>query len=166
MKAIGFIGPSGSGKTTLIERLIVTLTARGLRVATLKHAHHGFDIDRPGKDSYRFRQAGAAQVLIAAPDRWALMTELRDGPARLEDLLARLDPCDLVLVEGFRGDPAIEQIEVRAAAAVAGQGGAANRVALVCDDPAQGDERALPRFGRDDVDAIATFIVRKLALAA
>src|SRR5437016_7712796 len=99
MKAIGFIGHSGSGKTTLIERLIPVLAQRGLSVSALKHAHHGFDIDRPGKDSFRFRAAGAAQVMIAAPDRWALMTELRGREAPLRQLLAELAPCDLVLVD-------------------------------------------------------------------
>ena len=102
MKVVGFVGLSGSGKTTLIERLIPLMAQRGLTVSALKHAHQGFDIDRPGKDSFRLRAAGAAQVMIAAPQRWALMTELRGQAAGFDQLLAELAPCDLVLVEGFR----------------------------------------------------------------
>lgn len=113
MKAIGFVGQSGSGKTTLIERLIPLMAQRGLTVSALKHAHQGFDLDRPGKDSFRLRAAGAAQVMIAAPQRWALMTELRGQAAGFDQLLAELAPCDLVLVEGFRSDGSIPRIEVR-----------------------------------------------------
>jgi molybdopterin-guanine dinucleotide biosynthesis adapter protein len=184
VKAIGFVGASGSGKTTLIERLIPALTARGLTVSALKHAHHGFDMDRPGKDSFRFRQAGAAQVLVAAPQRWALLTELRDRPSTLEDLLAQLDRCDLVLVEGFRSEGSIPRIEVRGAAVDPSSEARsakedespevrssavdpspfaqdANLVAVVCDDPV---DRALPRFARDDVANIASFILRTLGI--
>lgn len=113
MKAIGFIGYSNSGKTTLIEKLLPLLSARGLRVSAVKNAHHGFDMDRPGKDSYRYREAGAGQVLIATGQRWALLTETPRGAASLEDLLARLDPCDLVLVEGFKSEGEVPRIEVR-----------------------------------------------------
>ena len=162
VKAIGFVGASGSGKTTLIERLIPALTARGLTVSALKHAHHGFDMDRPGKDSFRFRQAGAAQVLVAAPQRLALLTELRDRLPALEELLAQLDPCDLVLVEGFRSEGSIPRIEVRGAAAGASPfAQEANLIAVVCDDPV---DRALPRFARDDVANIASFILQTLGI--
>ena len=105
-------GWAGSGKTTLGENLIVRLTARGRKVSTLKHAHHAFDIDQPGKDSYRQRRAGAGQVLVTSSNRWALMTELRDDPElTLEAALAKLDPCDLVLVEGFKQE-AFPKMEV------------------------------------------------------
>ena len=174
MKVIGFIGPSGSGKTTLIERLIELLTQRGLTVSALKHAHHGFDLDRPGKDSFRLRAAGAAQVLVAAPQRWALMTELRGEPPQLEQLLAQLAPCDLVLVEGFRSEGSIPRVEVRgrqasfakateaaSASAAAAAEAEAEAIAIVCDDPI---DSALPRFARDDVAAIAAFIVRQLGI--
>jgi molybdopterin-guanine dinucleotide biosynthesis adapter protein len=180
VKAIGFVGVSGSGKTTLIERLIPMLTQRGLSVSALKHAHRGFDIDRPGKDSFRFRSAGAGQVMIAGPERWALMTELRGAEPRLDQLLAGMTPCDLVLVEGFRSDGSIPRIEVRgpAFAPSAGAPGAwagkpaepdlpwvpandPNLIAVVCDDPVEG---ALPRFKRDDVAAVAAFIVRHLGM--
>ena len=163
MNAIGFAGPSGAGKTTLIERLIAVFAQRGLSVSAVKHAHQGFDLDRPGKDSFRFRAAGAGQVLIAAPHRWALMTEVRGEEPALDRLLAELAPCDLVLVEGFRSDGSIPHIEVRPGAAHgAKEGGLQNVVALVCDDPVDG---AVPRFARDDVAAIADFIVRHLGIA-
>ncbi len=112
MKVLGFAGWSGAGKTTLVEQLIAGLTARGLRVALIKHAHHGFDVDQPGKDSWRHRQAGAAQVLVVSDARWALMHELRGAPApTLDEQLALLSPCDLVLVEGYKAAP-IPKIEV------------------------------------------------------
>lgn len=103
MKILGFAGYSGSGKTTLLEQLIPLLKQHGLRVSVIKHAHHDFDIDRPGKDSFRHREAGAHEVMIASGHRWALMHELREEtePA-LEQLCARLSPCDLVLVEGYK----------------------------------------------------------------
>src|SRR4051812_28041914 len=103
MRLIGFAGWSGAGKTTLLRRVIPILVAQGLRVSTLKHAHHAFDIDQPGKDSWEHRQAGATEVLIASSRRWALMHELRGTPEpQLEELLTRLSPVDLVLVEGFK----------------------------------------------------------------
>ncbi|MFV3128212.1 molybdopterin-guanine dinucleotide biosynthesis protein B [Niveispirillum sp. KHB5.9] len=101
----GLAGWSGSGKTTLMARLIPALSARGLTVATVKHAHHAFDIDQPGKDSYVHRMAGAQEVLVASANRWALMHENRDGPEpTLAELLTKLSPVDLVLVEGFKRD--------------------------------------------------------------
>jgi molybdopterin-guanine dinucleotide biosynthesis protein B len=115
MKAIGVIGYSNSGKTTLIERLIPMFRERGLAVSAIKNAHHGFDMDRQGKDSYRYREAGAGQVLIATGMRWALLTETTERPAHLEELLALLAPCDLVIVEGFKSEGHIPRIEVRRA---------------------------------------------------
>lgn len=103
MRVVGVIGWKDSGKTGLVERLVAHLSGRGLRVATIKHAHHGAEVDRSGTDSHRHRAAGAAQVILATPARWAMMTELRGAPEPdLPSLLARLDPCDLVLVEGFK----------------------------------------------------------------
>ena len=99
MKAIGIIGYSNSGKTTLIERLIPLFRQRGLAVSAIKNAHHGFDMDRQGKDSYRYRDAGAGQVLIATALRWALLTETPQRPASLEELLVLLAPCHLVIVD-------------------------------------------------------------------
>ena len=112
MKIIGLAGWSGAGKTTLIVKLIPELMARGLSVSTLKHAHHDFDVDQPGKDSFEHRAAGAREVLVASGRRWALMHELREGPAPgLCGLLAHLAPVDIVLVEGFKRD-AHHKIEV------------------------------------------------------
>lgn len=102
-KILGLAGYSGSGKTTLLEKIIPLLTAQGLRVAVIKHAHHDFEIDQPGKDSYRHRKAGASEVLIASARRWALMHELQsETEPTLEECYERLSPCDLVLVEGFK----------------------------------------------------------------
>lgn len=112
MNILGFAGYSGSGKTTLLEKVIPLLRQRGLSVSVIKHAHHNFDIDRPGKDSFRHREAGAQEVLIVSGHRWALMHELRDEPEpSLEALCARLSPCDLVLVEGYKFS-AIPKLEV------------------------------------------------------
>ena len=102
MRVLGIAGWSGSGKTTLIEKLIPLLRARGLSVSTVKHAHHGFDMDRPGKDSHRHRMAGATEVLVAAGTRWALLREEPGPEPDLPALLARLSPVDWVLVEGYR----------------------------------------------------------------
>jgi molybdopterin-guanine dinucleotide biosynthesis adapter protein len=112
MRAIGFAGFSGAGKTTLIVRLIPELNRRGLSVSTIKHAHHGFDVDRPGKDSYEHRAAGAHEVLVASANRLALMRELRGAPEpSLAHLLRMREPVDLVLIEGFKRDP-LPKIEV------------------------------------------------------
>ena len=115
MLIVGFAGWSGAGKTTLLRRLIPLLTGQGLRVSTVKHAHHGFDVDQPGKDSWEHRQAGAQEVLVASAARWALMHEHRDAPEPgLAALLGRLSPVDLVLVEGFKRE-AHPKIEVHRA---------------------------------------------------
>lgn len=112
MKVIGMAGWSGSGKTTLVEKLIPKFTARGLRVSVIKHAHHGFDLDKPGKDSYRHREAGALQVLMLSNDRWVLMHELRGAPEpTLDEQLRLLAPCDLVLIEGYK-EAAVPKIEI------------------------------------------------------
>lgn len=116
MKVFGIAGYSGAGKTTLIEQLLPVLTARGLKVSVIKHAHHGFDLDRPGKDSFRHREAGASEVMITSGLRWALLHELRDAPEpSLADYLRRFSSCDLVLVEGFKNE-AIPKLEVHRAA--------------------------------------------------
>ena len=111
MKIFGIVGWKNSGKTGLMERLVAEITARGFSVSTIKHAHHSFDVDHPGKDSYRHRDAGASQVLLSSANRWALMTELRGAPEpSLDHLLAQLNPVDLVLIEGYKRDshPKIE----------------------------------------------------------
>ncbi len=106
MRIFGLAGWSGSGKTTLLTALIPELIARGITVSTVKHAHHAFDIDQPGKDSWRHRQAGAREVMVASQHRWALMHELRDRPEpSLDELIRQMSPVDLVLVEGFKRHP-------------------------------------------------------------
>lgn len=112
MKIFGFAGYSGSGKTTLIEQLIPLFVKRGLRVSLIKHAHHTFDVDQEGKDSYRHRHAGCSEVLVTSSRRWALMSELRGAPEPgLTEQIGRLSPCDLLLVEGFKHER-IPKLEV------------------------------------------------------
>jgi molybdopterin-guanine dinucleotide biosynthesis protein B len=102
---LGLVGWSGAGKTTLLTKLIPLLVGRGMRIATLKHAHHAFDVDQPGKDSHEHRKAGASEVIVSSSRRWALMHEIGDGKeATLAELLRRVSPCDLVLVEGFKSE--------------------------------------------------------------
>jgi molybdopterin-guanine dinucleotide biosynthesis protein B len=110
-KVLGLVGWSGCGKTLLLTRLIPELVGRGLKIATLKHAHHSFDTDVPGKDSYEHRKAGASEVIVSSPKRWAQVHEVRDeAEATLAQLLRRVSPCDLVLVEGYKtqGHPKME----------------------------------------------------------
>jgi molybdopterin-guanine dinucleotide biosynthesis adapter protein len=164
-KAIGFLGDSGSGKTTLIVQLIARFARTGLRVAAVKHAHHGFDVDKPGKDSYRYREAGATQVLVASERRWALLSEEGVDPAAegmLARQVARFDPCDLVLVEGFRAQSAIPFIHVRRKPPER-EAGAVRVVAVASDerlhDPMPG---GIPVLDLNDIDAIAKFIAAEL----
>ncbi len=149
MKIFGIAGYSGSGKTTLIERVLPQLAARGLDVAVIKHTHHDFDIDRPGKDSWRVRQAGATAVLLASDHRTAVLTDHRNVPPRLYDLLARLPPCDLVLVEGYKRE-AIPKLEIHRAEIA--------KPWLFPDDPnilAVASDVAPPDgFPRIDIDAV------------
>lgn len=163
MKLLGIGGWSGSGKTTLIEHLIPVLVARGLRVSTIKHAHHEVDLDTPGKDSWRHRQAGAAEVLVATGRRWALLHELR-GAAEptLSELVQHLGPCDLVLVEGFKREP-IPRIEVWRAEA--------GKPPLYVDDPGilavctDTPRAGMPvTFGLADYNGLAGFIMSALQL--
>ena len=159
MKVIGLAGWSGAGKTTLLTRLIPHFTGEGLRVSVIKHAHHKFDVDVPGKDSWRHREAGAAEVLVASQQRWALMHELRGAAEpRLAELLGKLSPVDLVVVEGFKREP-LRKIEVHRAA----NGKPhlfpddAGIVGIASDAPV---ETRLPTVHLDDIPAVAELLLR------
>jgi len=162
MKVIGLSGWSGAGKTTLLARLIPHLIAEGLRVSTMKHAHSNFDVDVPGKDSWLHRQAGATEVLISSARRWALMHELRGAPEPpFAELLAKMSPVDLLIVEGFKADPH-PKIEVHRAAN--------GKPLMFSKDPAivgvAADisvETTLPSAHLDDIPAIAR-MMRTLAV--
>lgn len=161
MKVFGITGWKNSGKTTLVTRLVGHFTARGLRVATIKHAHSGFDLDVEGKDSYLHRGAGAAEVLVSSTRRWALMHELRgEEEASLDHLLARLAPADLVLVEGFKRDPHPKLQVIRSFHAEPPPV-LDNVVAFATDTAAAvpADAAGRPVFHLDDVAAIADFIL-------
>ena len=166
MRVLGFAGFSGSGKTTLIEALIPLLRERGLVVSLIKHAHHDFDIDVPGKDSWRHRKAGAHEVLISSAQRWALLHELRGAPEPgLTEQLARLGPCDLVLVEGYKRD-AFAKIEIRRLAHPAPALAPADPwIIAVASDHALTDT-SLPQLDLNDPVAIRDFIAAWLVQPA
>lgn len=159
MRIFGLAGWSGSGKTTLITRLLPELTSQGLSVSTLKHAHHSFDLDQPGKDSWRHRAAGAGEVMISSANRWALIHEHRGAPeARFDELVQRMTPVDLLLVEGFKDVP-FAKLEVHRPALGKPLLCRDNPdiVAVASDRPLAGLD--LPLLGLDDVGAIARFIL-------
>jgi len=159
MKVIGLAGWSGAGKTTLLARIIPHFLKEGLRVSVIKHAHHSFDVDVPGKDSWVHRQSGAAEVLVSSGQRWALMHELRGAAEpRLPELLKKMSPVDLVVVEGFKSEPH-RKIEVHRAAN--------GKAMLFPDDPAivgiatdAAVETELPVAHLDDIPAIAAMMQR------
>jgi molybdopterin-guanine dinucleotide biosynthesis adapter protein len=159
MKVIGLAGWSGAGKTTLLSRVIPHLLGQGLRVSVIKHAHHEFDVDVPGKDSWVHRQSGATEVLVSSSRRWALMHELRGaGEPRVAELLAKMSPVDLVIVEGFKREP-LRKIEVHRAAN--------NKPLLFPDDPGivgiatdAAIETGLPTAHLDDVASVAAMMQR------
>lgn len=157
-KVIGVAGFKNAGKTTLVERLVSELTRRGHRISTVKHAHHSFDIDHEGRDSFRHRKAGASEVAVVSRHRWAIIHESRDdAEPSLGEILAKLAPCDLVIVEGYKRDTH-DKIEVRNLDLT--------HPKLAGDDPtvvaiaANGDipGAPVPVFDRDDVTALASFI--------
>lgn len=163
MKIYGIVGYKNAGKTGLMERLVTDISGRGFTVSTLKHAHHTFDVDQPGKDSHRHRVAGAQQVLLASGTRWALMTELRDAPEPpLTDLLAQLAPVDLVLVEGYKRDShaKVEAFRSETGNPLIARDDDTVR-AVASDSPLDLDR---PVFDLNDTKAIADFILSEVGL--
>jgi len=166
MRVFGLVGWSGSGKTTLLVELLPLLVERGLRVSTCKHAHHAFDVDKPGKDSYRHRAAGATEVMISSSYRWALMHELRDSPEpELDEIVARMTPVDLLLVEGFKRNPQ-DKMEIYRPALGKPMLATQDKtvVAVASDGPVDGI--GVPVLDLNDPVAIATFIVAHCGLEA
>lgn len=163
MKIFGVTGWKNSGKTGLMERLVSEYVARGLRVSTIKHAHHAFDVDHEGKDSYRHRAAGASQVVLSSRKRWAVMSELRGAPElSLDDLLSKMDPTDLVLVEGYKE---AGHLKIEAHRSATGQPLIALRdktIVAVASDSAP--EVSVPVLHLDDTAAIADFISKCVGL--
>lgn len=163
MRIFGFAGWSGSGKTTLVEKLIPRFVRRGLRVSLVKHAHHNFDVDTPGKDSYRHRQAGASEILVTSSRRWVLMHELRGAQEpSFDEQVKRVSPCDLLLVEGFKFAP-IPKLEVwRKETGEALLHPNDPHIVAVATDARI--ESKLPLLDLNDDAAIARFILKHLAL--
>ncbi len=160
MKVFGFAGWSGSGKTTLIEHLVPRFVGAGLTVSLVKHAHHSFDIDLPGKDSYRHREAGCKEVVVSSVNRWVVMHELRGEPEPgLDEQIKRVSPCDLLLVEGYKHYP-MPKLEIYREA----NGKPflhpedSHIVAIAADVPVA---TKLPRFDLRDHDGIADFILAR-----
>ena len=166
MKVFGVVGWKNNGKTTLVERLVANLTAAGYRVSTVKHAHHEVDLDQPGKDTWRHREAGAREVVLATARRWAVIHELRgEAEPALDELLARMTPVDLVLVEGFKRFPH-PKLEVhrreRGTPLVARDDPSV--VAVATHELLPGLH--VPQFGLDDVAGVARFVLDRLEIPA
>lgn len=163
MKLYGIVGWKNAGKTGLMERLVTQITARGISVSTVKHAHHSFDVDHPGKDSFRHRAAGAREVLLASKNRFALMHELRDAPEpTLSELLTRLSPVDLVLIEGYKrdGHPKVEAHRAETGNPLIAPNDATIK-AIASDTPL---DTNCPVFDLNDTAAIADFILSEVGL--
>ena len=158
MKVFGFAGWSGSGKTTLIEQLIPRLVKRGLKVSLIKHAHHSFELDHPGKDSYRHREAGCSEVVVVSEKRWVVMHELRGEPEpTLEEQIGRVSPCDLLLVEGYK-HYALPKLEIwRKENAKPLLYPEDRHVIAIASDASL--DTPLPRFDLNDYDGIGNFIL-------
>ena len=164
-KVIGVAGFKNAGKTTLVEKLVTELTRRGWRISTVKHAHHSFDIDHEGRDSFRHRKAGACEVAVVSRHRWAIIHESRDEEEPpLVEILGKMAPCDLVIVEGYKRD-SHDKIEVRnlelSHPKLAGDD--ATIVAVAANGAVP--DAPVPVFDRDDVSALATFIEIHMELA-
>jgi molybdopterin-guanine dinucleotide biosynthesis adapter protein len=164
-RVLGIAGWSGSGKTTLITKLIPLLTRRGLKIAAVKHAHHSFEVDHPGKDSYEFRAAGAAEVLVSSSRRWVQMHDLEkdEAEANLAGLLRRVSPCDLILVEGFKRERHPKLEVFRGSLGVAPLHAGDPRVVAVASDQPLPEAR-IPAVDLNDVAAIADLVFERAVL--
>lgn len=161
MRVLGIAGWSGSGKTTLITKLIPLLAQRGIRVATLKHAHHAFDVDQPGKDSYEHRKAGACEVIVSSARRWVQMHEVGNGSeATLPQLLRRVSPCDLVLVEGFKTERHPKLEVFRAAVGKAPLHPQDRRIVAIASDQ-RFPEAGVPVVDIDDIAGIGDMVLAR-----
>ena len=166
MRVFGLAGWSGSGKTTMMERMLPEIIARDVTVSTIKHAHHHFDIDKPGKDSYRHREAGAREVMISSSQRWVMMHENRgDAEPDPDDLLARMSPVDLVIIEGFKSWPH-PKLEIHRRGV--GDGLLCTKdstiVAVASDHAVTG--LTVPVLDLDDTSAVVDFMLTRMGLAA
>ena len=164
MRLFGVTGWKDTGKTTLMERLVREISGRGFTVSTIKHAHHSFDVDHPGKDSFRHREAGARQVLVSSRDRWALMSEnLGASEPNLEEFLAKLDTVDLVLVEGYKcaRHPKIETVSASSRQEMIWREDPSIE-AVASDAPIE--ELSIPLFKRDDIFGLADFVLKRVGL--
>ncbi len=163
MKVFGIVGWKNSGKTGLVERLVDDITNRGVTVSTMKHAHHNFDVDQKGKDSFRHRKAGAHQVLLSSDARWVLMTELRESlKPTMEEQLRKMDPVDLVLIEGFKTN---DHLKIETYRSVTGQKLIApsdkNIIAVATNDKV---DTVVPTLNLDDTKTIADFVLKTVGL--
>lgn len=164
MRVYGIVGRKNAGKTHLVTRLVRAATSRGLRVSTVKHAHHGFDVDQPGKDSHGHREAGAHEVIVSSALRYALMHEHRGAPEpALRELLGRLSPCDLVLVEGFKAEDHPKLEVYRAACGQSPLSLEDARIEAIAVDDATHVETRNVRLPLDDTEAVLDFILRRAA---
>jgi molybdopterin-guanine dinucleotide biosynthesis protein MobB len=166
MRVYGIVGRKNAGKTHLVERLVRAATRRGLTVSTVKHAHHAFDIDQPGKDSHRHREAGAREVIVSSALRYALVHEHRgDAEPSLPELLARLSPCDLVLVEGFKASDHSKLEVYRSDCGQPPLSRTDATVEAIALDENSVVETSLPRLPLDETDAVLDFILRRLGIS-
>jgi molybdopterin-guanine dinucleotide biosynthesis protein MobB len=170
VRIYGIVGWKNSGKTTLMSQVIAEITARGISVSAIKHTHHAVDLDRPGKDTFRHREAGASQVALASSARWAVMTELREAPEpTLDELAAKLEPVDLVLVEGFKkhGHPKVEaHRDATGKALLARDDATITAVATADPDSEIVAGLSIPLLSLDDPAGVAAFILREVGLEA
>jgi molybdopterin-guanine dinucleotide biosynthesis protein MobB len=166
MQVYGIVGRKNTGKTHLVARLVALATQRGLVVSTVKHAHHAFDVDQPGKDSYLHREAGAREVVVSSALRWALLHENRGAAeASLPALLATLSPCDLVLVEGFKAGNHPKLEVYRSSCGQPPLSAEDATVEAIAVDDLRSIETGLPRLALDDTAAVLDFILRRVGIA-